>query len=146
MTTVENHSSEALLYILHILLLVIVLSVCCAYMFINSICFYTNRHGPFFIQCFSSRSITQSAFTIKSQPACQHLIHTHSHTSGAAIGSKLGFSILPKDTSTCRPEESGIEPPTVWLVDVPLYLLGRSRPHKKTGTVNIPYCKEQCCN
>ncbi len=27
-----------------------------------------------------------------------------------------------KDTSICRPQEPGIEPPTFWLVDDPLYL------------------------
>lgn len=32
-------------------------------------------------------------------------IHTHSHTEDAAFGSNLGFSIFPKDTSTCRPNQ-----------------------------------------
>ncbi len=38
-----------------------------------------------------------------------------------AFGSNLGFSILPKKTSTSRVEELGIKPPTIWLVDNPLY-------------------------
>ncbi len=53
--------------------------------------------------------------------------YTHSHTSGAAIRSNLGFSILPEDTSTCRPEELGIKPLTFWLVDNLLYQLSHSR-------------------
>ena len=44
-------------------------------------------------------------------------IHTHSYTDGTAIGSNLGLSILPKDTSTCGLEEPGIEPPILRLVD-----------------------------
>ena len=62
-------------------------------------------------------------------------IHTHIHTPSAAkamqginqhIGSNLGFSVLPKDTSTCRQEEPGFEPLTHGsLVDL-LYLLSHS--------------------
>ena len=48
-------------------------------------------------------------------------IHTHIHTPVAAAamqgaslptGSNSGFSVLPKDTSTCGPAETGFEPPT----------------------------------
>ncbi len=64
------------------------------------------------------------------QPAHQELRHTHSYTNGAAFRSTLGFSILLKDTSTCRPEESGIEPLILWLVDDTLYLLSHNRPRQ----------------
>ncbi len=37
--------------------------------------------------------------------------HKHSHTNGA-IRSHFVVKYLPKDTSTCRPEEPGIEPST----------------------------------
>ncbi len=47
---------------------------------------------------------------------------THSHTNGTAIRSNVGFSILPKGTSTRRREEPGIKLHTVWLVDGLLYL------------------------
>ena len=45
-----------------------------------------------------------------------------------ATESNLGFSVLPKDTSTCGLEEPGIEPLTFRLVDDALYLLRHSRP------------------
>ncbi len=51
--------------------------------------------------------------------------HTQSHTNETAIGSNLGFSFLPKDTSTCSPEGPCIQPPTFWLVEdllFPIYL------------------------
>ncbi len=40
---------------------------------------------------------------------------THTHTFTHQWCSNLGFSILLKDTSTCRPETLGIKPPTFWL-------------------------------
>lgn len=40
---------------------------------------------------------------------CRHEItHTHSHTNDTAIRSSLKLSIFPKDTQTCRAEESHI--------------------------------------
>ena len=42
----------------------------------------------------------------------QKRIHAHSHTDGTTIGGNVRFSVLPKDTSACRPVEPGIEPPT----------------------------------
>ncbi len=65
-------------------------------------------------------------FSTKSRPAHQELIHTHSHINAEAIRSSSGFNILPTDTSTCRPEEPGTEPPTFSLADDPLYLLSQS--------------------
>ncbi len=86
-----------------------------------------------FIHTFTYKQ--QGDFSTKSQPAHQDLKHTHSHTSGAAIRSSLGFSFLPEDTSKCRPDEPGIEPPTFWLVDstcwgtaIPLSVKTQSKP------------------
>ncbi len=56
---------------------------------------------------------------------------THSHTNGTAMGSNLGFSISPKDTSTCIAEEPGIDPPTFWFLDDPLCLLSHSHIESK---------------
>lgn len=53
--------------------------------------------------------------------------HTRTFTHRGYIGGILGFSILPKDTSTCRLEEPGFEPPTFRLVGNPLYLLSNRR-------------------
>lgn len=61
-------------------------------------------NGGAFIQRLSSLQSTQSTFTF-----------THKK----ALGTKAGFSILREDTSTCRLEEPGIEPPK--------YLLSNSR-------------------
>ena len=51
------------------------------------------------------------------------------------IGSNLGFSVLPKDTLTCRQEEEpGFEPATHGSWDNLLYLLSHSHPqdqHRK---------------
>ncbi len=66
--------------------------------------------------------------------------HTHTHTNGTAIGSNLELSILPKDTSICRPEESGIELPTFWLVDEPLHLLNYGSQSKQLR------CKQGVCS
>ncbi len=73
----------------------------------------TSQHSPI-------HTLRADDFSTKSQPAHQELIHTHSHTNGAAIRSNLGFSILPKYTSTCRPQ--GIKPLTYWLNFVCLFV------------------------
>ena len=44
---------------------------------------------------------------------------------GTGFGKGVGFSVLPKDTSTCGQEEPGFEPPTHGSLDELLYL---SRP------------------
>ncbi len=45
----------------------------------------------------------------------------------------MGFSILPKDSLTCRPKELGIEPPTFRLEDDPPYLV-TAAPNNLTRT------------
>ena len=54
-------------------------------------------------------------------------IHTHLHTPIAVkamqginqlIGSNVGFSVLPKNTLTCRQEEPGFKLPTHWLTNM----------------------------
>ena len=55
---------------------------------------------------------------------------SHIHTPMVATtGGKVGFSVLPKDTLTCRQEEPGFEPPTLGSLDDLLYLLSHSRPY-----------------
>lgn len=39
-----------------------------------------------------------------------------SSSSPATLGSKLGFSVLSKDTLTCGQLAPGFEPPTFWLL------------------------------
>ena len=59
--------------------------------------------------------------------------HSHIHTPMVAgyayqlTGGNVGFSVLPKDTSTCGQEEPGFEPPTFRSLDDLLYLLSHSR-------------------
>ena len=63
--------------------------------------------------------------------------HTHSHTDGwgcharchKLIRSNLGFSILPKDTSTYSQGSTGVESATFRLLDDPLYHLSHSHPN-----------------
>ena len=72
------------------------------------------------------------------QCALHSPIHTHIHTPVAVetmqgtnqlTGGNLGFfSVLPKDTSTCRQEKLGFEPLTHGALANPLYLLSYSRP------------------
>lgn len=38
------------------------------------------------------------------------------HAAGLTIWCKLGFIVLPKDTSTCAQEELGFDSPTLQLV------------------------------
>ena len=64
--------------------------------------------------------MTGSFFYMKTNLSIS-IIHSHSHTDGATIGGNVGFSVLPKDTSTCSPAEPGIEPPTFQLGDDSLY-------------------------
>ena len=58
--------------------------------------------------------------------------HSHIHTPMVAsyayqlIGGNVGFSVLPKDTSTCGQEEPGFEPPSQGSLDHLLYLLSHS--------------------
>ncbi len=80
-----------------------------------------------------THTLRAGCFSTKSQPAHQELIHTHWHTN--VTGSSLVFSVLPKDTSACRPEEPGIKSPTCWLVDDTLYLLSHSRPAERLFTL-----------
>ncbi|XP_038564992.1 vasodilator-stimulated phosphoprotein-like isoform X3 [Micropterus salmoides] len=54
---------------------------------------------------------------------------SHSHTGGTAARGNSGFSILPKNTSTCSLEEPGIKPPTFQLTGNLLHLLSHSRPN-----------------
>ena len=62
------------------------------------------------------------------------------------IGGNVGFSVLPKDTSTCWQEELGLEPPTHGSLANPLYLLSYSRPRKMYSLLfNVLNCIKQCC-
>ena len=60
-----------------------------------------------------------------------HYINTDIHTLIAAKAMQityLGFSVLPKDTSTCIQGKLGFKPPTHRSLDNLLYLLSHSRP------------------
>ncbi len=70
-----------------------------------------------------------------------NMLGTHTHTfthqwnihQQTAIWGSLSY---PTTTSTCRPEELMIEPPTLWLVDDLLYLLNYSC-HKHQQTLKF---------
>lgn len=59
--------------------------------------------------------------------------NTRAHADWTAIGSNLCFTILPKDTSTCKP-------PTFQLLDDSLVLLSHNRPTTKTIFNNVLLC------
>lgn len=65
-------------------------------------------------------------YILLSSKALYFAIHTqnarHYHATCLTIGNNLGFTVLPKDTSTCGQEQLGIEPPTLWSVNAPLFL------------------------
>lgn len=67
---------------------------------------------------------TDRVVYMRSQPVHQKQFKSHPITNATAIRRKLGFSILPKDTSNV--EEPGIKPPTFSKVDDLLYLLSLS--------------------
>lgn len=52
------------------------------------------------------------------------------------IGSNSGFSVLPKDISTCHQEEPGLELPTLPSLDNLLYLLTYSHPSSQLTCVH----------
>ncbi len=84
----------------------------------------------------TSHSRTKGRWLLYKEPT--YSTGTHTHTSTHQCRSRLeqfGVQHLAKDTTTCRPEELGIEPLTFLLVDDPLYLLSHSRPHQ-----NIKEC------
>ncbi len=98
------------------------LCVClCVYM-----CVFVN--GLYLYSTFLVFLTTLSTLQQKSAFTHSHT-HIHTHTFTHQWGSNLGFSILPKDTSKCRPEEPGIKPPTFCLVADLLYLLSHINHH-----------------
>ena len=64
----------------------------------------------------TTQSTSQYSFAIHLFTHVQHFLYI------------IGFSILPKDTSACTLGETGIELPTLWLVDDLLFLLYHSCP------------------
>ena len=93
--------------------------------------------------CFSKLKLTQTmvrSFIVHTSVGeaansqCQRLHFPHSHTNGDkwktnTIGGNVGFSVLPKDTSTCGQGELGSELLTHESLANPLYPLSH-RGHK----------------
>ena len=66
---------------------------------------------------------------VKRRTVNASVLTSHIHTPMVATtGGNVGFSVLPKDTSTCRQEEPGFEPLTHGSLANLLYLLSHSRP------------------
>ncbi len=65
--------------------------------------------------------------------------HSHTHTHGTVNWRYLGFSIFcPRTLWHVDQRSQGIEPPTLWLVDDPLYLLAIRIPASYFPTFRTP--------
>ena len=100
---------------------------------------YNNNNGLHFYSAFLCTACILKALTmvhsfihweVERRTVNASVPTSHIHTPVVATtGGKVGFSVLPKDTSTCRQEEPGFEPPTIGSLAGLLYLLSHSRPN-----------------